>query len=296
MKFFDNQDKLLTQQILTLFENTLNQETLYDARLYFNENIENKKEKLFEEIYLNSSFFSTLTPEDLSPVNEFFTTNNTNRHVIEYFAYNDTIESNFLYWYGDRYNIYEIAISQNSRYISSLLALQDNPSAQEDNRSYQTYRWNSYVDYLKNNNSDNSEEIKKLKKLKSVNQKDVLYCLSTIRAQQREVNKQVYGLNLTNTNLMIHDKTYYERKKNKSSHGKPVSRHELSSRYANVTQSPQTKINNIEYEFFVFAGDMIENYYVKNYRDLEEVYYLGEIDEAKAVYEEEGFYEFIKED
>ena len=136
------------------------------------------------DMYINGIFHSnvskTITLSELNTVNNYLMDNNifmsttceisngnlnipndttaaaSNYNVIEYFAYNDTVESNFLYWYGDRYNIYEIAISQNSRYISSLLALQDNPSAQEDNRSYQTYRWNSYVDYLKNNNSDNS--------------------------------------------------------------------------------------------------------------------------------------------
>ena len=87
-----------------------------------------------------------------------------------------------------------------------------------------------------------------------------------------------------------------ERKIEQTRTGKFVTNHELSSRYTNRVQTSDTRVGKISYEFWSFIADLFENFYKENYEEFDDVYYLGELEDIKDVYREQGFYDFVEKE
>ena len=110
-----------------------------------------------------------------------------------------------------------------------------------------------------------------------------------VRLQQKEINQ-----GFINSGFVLNDKQNRERNRNKRLKGRFVTDYELNSRYTNRVQTKNTKVENIYFEFWSFIADLFENFYKENYEEFDDVYYLGELDDVKDVYQEQGFYDFIE--
>ena len=305
LKLFDNQEFYLTNEIIKLFEETLNQENLYDARLFFDKNIKEKKSTLFEDIYLKAECFSLLTQEDFNPVNSYFQESLTNGFMIEYFSkdYRDIINSEFNYfsfwWRRYDFDPIEEFTKDNIFYIKKFLNFSSPEFDSKSEIENETHYWNAYVRHYKNspygyalteNETPLTEKNRqKLKEQNPVDLKDVLYCTTMVRLQQKEINQ-----GFINSGFVLNDKQNRERNRNKRLKGRFVTDHELNSRYTNRVQTKNTKVEKIYFEFWSFIADLFENFYKENYEEFDDVYYLGELDDVKDVYQEQGFYDFIE--
>ena len=305
LKLFDNQEFYLTNEIIKLFEETLNQENLYDARLFFDKNNKEKKSTLFEDIYLKAECFSVLTQEDFNPVNSYFQESLTNGFMIEYFSkdYRDIINSEFNYfsfwWRRYDFDPIEEFTKDNIFYIKKFLNFSSPEFDSKSEIENETHYWNAYVRHYKNspygyalieNETPLTEKNRqKLKEQNPVELKDVLYCTTMVRLQQKEINQ-----GFINSGFVLNDKHNREKNRNKRLKGRFVTDYELNSRYTNRVQTKNTKVENIYFEFWSFIADLFENFYKENYEEFDDVYYLGELDDVKDVYQEQGFYDFIE--
>jgi len=305
IKLFDNQEYYLTNEIIKLFEDTLLQENLYEARLFFDKNIKEKKLEIFEDIYTKAECFSVLTKEDFNPVNSYFQENLTNGFIIEYFSrdYTGIIKSAFNYynfwWRSYGFDPIEEVTKDNIFYIKKFLNFSSQNFDHKFEIDNETFNWNAYVDHYKNSPygydlTENETQLVsnsrvKLKHQNPVELKDVLYCTTMVRLQQKEINK-----GFINSELVLNEKHNRERIRNNRLKGKFVTDYELNSRYTNRIQTKHSKVENIYYEFWSFVADLFETFYKDNYEEFDDVYYLGELEDVKEVYQEQGFYDFIE--